>query len=272
MNLPMKFLAAAVQMLATPDKAQNLKEAEAKVREAAARGAKIVALPEVFNWRGRQEEERTYAEPVPGPTANVMARLARELGIYLLAGSFLEEIPESNKAYNTSLFFDPQGKLLARYRKIHLFDVSLERGVSTKESATRQFGEETIVAETEFCPMGLTICYDVRFPELYRVLVAKGAQVVFVPSAFTALTGEAHWEPLLRARAIENQVYIIAPDQTGKNPQSFATYGNSMIVDPWGRVLARSPDMPSVIMAEIDLSYLAQVRAELPALSHRKLF
>lgn len=268
----MKFIAAAIQMLASPDKGANLQEAETKVREAAARGAKVVALPEVFNWRGSQEEERKHAEPIPGLTANAMARLARELGIYLLAGSFLEEIPGSNKAYNTSLFFDPKGKLLARYRKIHLFDVSLERGVSTKESATREFGEETIVAETEFCPMGLTICYDLRFPELYRALVAKGAHVVFVPSAFTAVTGEAHWEPLLRARAIENQVYIIAPDQTGKNPQSFATYGNSMIVDPWGRVLARAPDFPGVIFAEIDLTYLAKVRSELPSLSHRRLF
>jgi predicted amidohydrolase len=120
--------------------------------------------------------------------------------------------------------------------------------------------------------MGLTICYDLRFPELYRALVAKGAQMVFVPSAFTAVTGEAHWEPLLRARAIENQVYIIAPDQTGKNPRSFATYGNSMIVDPWGRVLARAPDFPGVILAEIDLNYLAKVRAELPSLSHRRIF
>lgn len=267
----MKFLGAAVQMLATPNKDANLKEAEAKVREAAARGAKVVALPEVFNWRGDKAEEKKNAEPLSGRTADLMARLARELRIYLLAGSFLEEIPEAKKCYNTSLFFSPDGNLLARYRKIHLFDVHLERGVSTVESETRQPGEEVVVAETEFYPMGLTICYDLRFPELYRALVAKGAQVVFVPSAFTAVTGEAHWEPLLRARAIENQVYIIAPDQMGKNPQSFATYGNSMIVDPWGRVLARAPDFPGVIFAEIDLNYLAKVRSELPSLSHRRL-
>lgn len=268
----MKFLAAAIQMLASPDKATNLEEAEAKVREAAARGAKVVALPEVFNWRGDKEEEREFAEKIPGPTSHLMANLARDLQIFLLAGSFLEEAPGINKAYNTSLFFDPKGNLLARYRKIHLFDVNLERGVSTMESETRQPGEETIVAETELCPVGLTICYDLRFPELYRALVAQGAQVIFVPSAFTALTGEAHWEPLLRARAIENQVYIIAPNQIGKNPKSFATYGSSMIVDPWGRVLARASDFPGVIFAEIDLTYLAKVRAELPALSHRKGF
>lgn len=268
----MKFLAAAIQMLASPDREANLKEAEARVREAAARGAKVVALPEVFNWRGDKKEERRNAEPIPGPTTTLMGRLAGELKIYLLSGSLLEEIPGGSKAYNTSLLFSPSGNIIARYRKIHLFDVDIKNGVSTVESETRQPGEEVVVAETDFCPMGLTVCYDLRFPELYRALVSKGAQVIFVPSAFTALTGEAHWEPLLRARAIENQVYIIAPDQIGKNPKSFATYGNSMIVDPWGRVLARASDFPGVIFAEVDLDYLAKVRAELPALDHRKVF
>ena len=267
----MKFLAAAVQMLASDDKEANLREAEEKIRQAAVKGAKVVALPEVFNWRGDKAEEKKNAEAVPGRTADLMARLARELRIYLLAGSCLEEIPGDKKSYNTSLFFGPDGKVLARYRKIHLFDVDIERGVSTLESETRQPGADVVVGDTEFGRMGLTVCYDLRFPELYRALVGKGAQVIFVPSAFTALTGEAHWEPLLRARAIENQVYVIAPDQIGHNPKSFATYGNSMIVDPWGRVLARAADMPAVIFAEIDLAYLAKVRAELPALAHRKL-
>jgi predicted amidohydrolase len=200
-----------------------------------------------------------------------MARLARELRIYLVSGSILERIPGHRKAYNTSSLYDPNGNVIARYRKIHLFDVNIARGVSTRESETRLPGDQPVAVETEFCPMGLTICYDLRFPELYRALVAQGAQVIFVPSAFTAVTGEAHWEPLLRARAIENQVYIVAPDQLGKNPKSFDTYGNSMIVDPWGRVIARAPDMAAVILAEIDLAYVAKVRAELPALSHRKL-
>jgi predicted amidohydrolase len=267
----MKFTAAAIQMLASEDKEANLREAQVKIREAAAKGAKVVALPEVFNWRGDKLEEKKNAESISGRTADLMASLARELGIYLLAGSFLEEIPAARKSYNTSLFFSPDGRLLARYRKIHLFDVAIERGVSALESETRQHGEEVVVAETEFGKMGLTICYDLRFPELYRALVGKGAQVIFVPAAFTAFTGEAHWEPLLRARAIENQVYVIAPDQIGHNPKSFATYGNSMIVDPWGRILSLAPDTPTVITAEIDLGYLAKVRAELPALAHRKL-
>ena len=267
----MKFIAAAVQMLASDNKQANLRAAEEKIRQAAARGAKLVALPEVFNWRGDKAEEKKNAESIPGPTSDSMARLGRELRIYLLAGSLLEEIPGDKRSYNTSLFFGPDGKELARYRKIHLFDVQIERGVSTLESETRQPGAEVVVADTEFCRMGLTICYDLRFSELYRALSGKGAQVILVPSAFTALTGEAHWEPLLRARAIENQTYVIAPDQVGHNPKSFATYGNSMIVDPWGRVLARAPDMPAVIFAEIDLAYLAKVRQELPALTHRKL-
>jgi predicted amidohydrolase len=267
----MKFTAAAIQMLASDDKEANLREAETGIREAASRGAKVIALPEVFNWRGAKEDEKKNAEPLSGPTAQLVAGLARELGIYLLAGSFLEDIPEVKKSYNTSLFFGPDGKQLARYRKIHLFDVAIERGVTALESETREHGNEVVVAETEFGKMGLTICYDLRFPELYRGLVDKGAQVIFVPAAFTAFTGEAHWEPLLRARAIENQVYIIASDQIGHNPKSFATYGNSMIVDPWGRIIARASDMPAVITAEIDLGYLAKVRKELPALAHRKL-
>ncbi|OGQ82311.1 MAG: hypothetical protein A3F90_12090 [Deltaproteobacteria bacterium RIFCSPLOWO2_12_FULL_60_19] len=267
----MKFLAAAVQMLASDDKQANLREAEEKIRHAASRGAKLVALPEVFNWRGDKAEEKRNAEPIPGPTADLMARLARELHLYLLGGSLLEEIPGDKRSYNTSLFFGPDGKVIARYRKIHLFDVQIERGVSTVESETRRHGEEVVVADTEFCRMGLTICYDLRFPELYRALSNKGAQVILVPSAFTALTGEAHWEPLLRARAIENQAYIVAPDQVGHNPKSFATYGNSMIVDPWGRILARAPDMAAIIYAEIDLAYLQKIRQELPALTHRKL-
>jgi deaminated glutathione amidase len=267
----MKFLAAAVQMVASDDKAANLREAAHWVRRAAERGARVIALPEVFIWRGNKKFEREFAEPIPGSTSTTMAELARELGIYLLAGSILEEIPGSQKAYNTSLFFDPAGKLRASYRKIHLFDVDLANGTSLRESATREFGDGIAVAGTEFFKAGLSVCYDLRFPELYRGLAKEGVDLVFVPSAFTAYTGEAHWETLLRARAIENQVYIIAPDQFGKSAKSFETHGHSMIVDPWGEILAELPDGPGVITAEIDLDHLAKVRAELPALKHRRL-
>jgi predicted amidohydrolase len=267
----MKFTAAAVQMVASDDKAANLAEAEGWIRQAASNGARLVVLPEVFIWRGNKNEERYSAETIWGPSSERLSSLARQLKIYLLGGSILEQIPGSDKAYNTSLLFDPAGKLLASYRKIHLFDVDLANGTTLRESATREYGDGVVVADTELCPMGLTICYDLRFPELYRALTSQGAQVIFVPSAFTAYTGQAHWEALLRARAIENQVYIIAPDQYGKSPKSFETHGHSMIVDPWGKVIAELPDGPGVIAAEIDLDYLAKVRGELPALKHRRL-
>jgi len=268
----MRFCVAAIQMLATDDKVANLAQAAILVRDAVAQGASVVALPEVFLWRGDKRKERDFAEPIPGPSSDAMAELARELGIYLLAGSMLEKIPAGGKAYNTSLLFDPAGHVIAKYRKIHLFDVELENGVSVKESETREFGDSLVVTESNLCPMGLSICYDLRFPELYRALAQQGAQLIFVPSAFTSYTGKAHWEPLLRARAIENQVYIIAPDQFGENPKSFATHGHSMIIDPWGDIVAERPDGPGVVLAEVDLNYLAKVRVELPALMHRKLF
>ena len=222
----MKFLAAAVQMLASDDKAANFKEAERWIRQAAAQGARVVALPEVFIWRGNKKLERQFAEPIPGPTSTAMAELALDLGIYLLAGSILEAIPDSHKAYNTSLLFDQSGKLLAAYRKIHLFDVDLANGVSLRESETRAHGADLVVAPAELGNLGLSVCYDLRFRELYRGLADKGAQLIFVPSAFTAFTGEAHWEALLRARAIENQVFVIAPDQFGKSAKSFETTAN----------------------------------------------
>jgi predicted amidohydrolase len=258
-------------MVATDDKAANLAEAERWIREAAGRGARLVALPEVFNWRGEKYRERECAETVDGAAAGRMGLLARELGIYLLAGSILEVIPNGDKVYNTSLLFGSSGELLASYRKIHLFDVDLANGVSLRESATREHGASVVTASTELGNLGLTVCYDLRFPELYRGLASQGADVIFVPSAFTAFTGAAHWEPLLRARAIENQSYVVAPDQFGKSAKSFETHGHSMIVDPWGKVLAELPDGPGVVSAEIDLDHLARVRAELPSLRHRRL-
>ena len=167
--------------------------------------------------------------------------------------------------------FDPAGKLLPTYRKIHLFDVDLANGVSARESDTRASGETVVVAETELCKMGLSVCYDLRFAELYRELSRRDADLIFVPSAFTAYTGKAHWEPLLRARAIENQVYVVAPNQFGKNPKSFETHGHSMIIDPWGEIVAVLPDGPGFVTGEVDLDYLSQVRRELPCLTHRRL-
>lgn len=266
-----RFVAAAVQMVSGADRAANLARASALVREAAARGARLIVLPEVFAWRGPRDQEGDAAEPVPGPTTEALAALARTLGVYLCAGSTLEAVPGEQRAYNTSCLFDPRGALVARYRKLHLFDVELPGGVSVCESASRMAGSEIVAAPTELGILGLSICYDLRFPELYRRLMRAGAEILLVPSAFTFPTGAAHWEVLCRARAVENQCYLIAADQTGLGPHGFADYGDSLIVDPWGRVLARAGDGEGVVTAEIDRSYLARLRREFPCLAHARL-
>jgi deaminated glutathione amidase len=266
-----RFLAAAVQMSSGTERAANLARGTALVRQAAERGARLVVLPEVFAWRGPRGDEAAVAEALPGPTSEALAALARELQIWLCAGSLLERVPDEPRAYNTSCLFDPRGTLVARYRKIHLFDVEIPGRVSVQESATRAAGTEVVAVPTELGTLGLSVCYDLRFPELYRRLVRAGAEILLVPSAFTFPTGAAHWEVLCRARAVENQCYLIAPDQTGTSPHGFADWGDSLIVDPWGRVVARAGDGEGVITAEIDRTYLARVRRELPCLPHARL-
>jgi predicted amidohydrolase len=267
----LRYVAAAVQMSSGADKAANLARAAALMREAAARGARLVVLPEVFAWRGPRAEEAAAAEPVPGPTTAALGALAGELGIVLCAGSLLETVAGEPRPYNTSCVFDPRGALVARYRKLHLFDVELPGRVSVRESATRAPGTEIVTVPTALGTLGLSICYDLRFPELYRALVRAGAEILLVPSAFTFPTGAAHWEVLCRARAVENQCYVIAPDQTGTSPHGFADYGDSLIADPWGRVLARAGDGDGVVTAEIDRAFLARIRRELPCLTHARL-
>ncbi len=264
------YLAAAVQMTASSSKEENLAKAETFVRLAAERGASVIVLPEVFAWRGPRAEEPPQVESIPGPTSERLGALAHRYDIHLLAGSFLEKSNEA-RAFNTSLLFSPAGDILAHYRKIHLFDVDIPGQVRVKESDTKKPGDDVVTSETALGVFGLSVCYDLRFPELYRQLAAKGAEVLFVPSAFTFPTGAAHWETLLRARAIENQAYVIAPNQIGKNAHGFADYGNSMIIDPWGKVLARAADKECFITAEIDRDYLEKVRRELPCLVHRRL-
>jgi predicted amidohydrolase len=266
-----RYLAAAVQMASGADREANLARAEALVEEASGRGARLVVLPEVFVWRGARAAEQDIAEPVPGPSTERLAALARRLGIWLCAGSLLERATDAERAYNTSCLFDPRGMLLARYRKIHLFDVEIPGRVSVRESASRTPGADVVTVPTELGVLGLSVCYDLRFPELYRRLVRAGAEVLLVPSAFTFPTGAAHWELLCRARAVENQCYVIAPDQGGTSPHGFADWGDSLIVDPWGRVLARAGEGEHVITAEIDRAYLARIRRELPCLGHARL-
>jgi predicted amidohydrolase len=267
----MTYLAAVIQMTSTSDKSANLEKAGRMIRLAAARGARLVGLPETFNWRGKRTEEPAAAENLGGDTLTAMARLANELEIYLLAGSITEHVPGESRRYNTSVLFAPDGSRAAVYRKIHLFDIDLPGRVTVKESEAKMPGSEVVTAATELGTLGLSVCYDVRFPELYRRLVYAGASIITIPSAFTFPTGEAHWEVLIRARAIENQCYVLAPAQFGTNVHGFADYGNSMIVDPWGRVLARAADQEGVLVAPLDMEYLERVRRELPSLSHARL-
>lgn len=267
------FPAAVVQMKSGPDKAANLARAVAGVEEAAAAGAELVALPEVFLWRGPHDRERFEAESIPGPSSDAMSALARRLKIHLVAGSMLESRGGDELPYNTTTLFGPDGDLLARYRKIHLFDVDLPGRVTVRESDLRAPGTEVVSVATSLGRIGLAVCYDLRFPELFRRLAEAGTEIVVMPAAFTRPTGQAHWEPLLRARAIENQCFVLAPNQYGAGSQGFFDYGHSMIVDPWGVVLASGPsEDAAVITAKIDGSQLDRVRRELPSLTHRRLF
>lgn len=268
---PMKFFAAAIQMTAWSDKQANLEKACELIRQAAAKGATFVTLPEVFSWRGPKEMQFEASESIPGPTSERLSDLAQELGIYILAGSIVERSTDTH-AYNTSMLFDNQGSLVGRYRKIHLFDVDMPGHISIKESASKHPGEEVVACQTELGVIGLSICYDVRFPELYRHLVDKGATILTIPAAFTVPSGAAHWEALLRARAIENQCYVIAPNQVGKNVYGYEDYGHSMIIDPWGKILAEgSETKEDLVLAEIDSDYQEKVRQQLPCLTHRRV-
>jgi len=258
-------------MSAGSDKAANLERAERLVRVAASHGASLIALPETFNWRGKRGAEAAAAETIEGESVSLMAGLARDLKVHIVAGSITEHVPGQEKTYNTSVMLGPDGARLGIYRKIHLFDIDLPGRVTVKESASRLDGSEVVCVASSLGAVGMSICYDLRFPELYRRLTFEGAKILVVPACFTFPTGEGHWESLLRARAIENQAYVIAPAQFGTNVHGFSDYGNSMIIDPWGRVLGRASDQEGVVCAPIDLHYLDRVRNELPALTHAKL-
>jgi predicted amidohydrolase len=263
--------AAVVQLNSTGDKPRNLATAERLVRAAAADGAELVALPEKWNLLAGGEQLLAGAEPLDGPTLSAARSWAAELGVHLLAGSISERGGEATggKAFNTSVLIGPGGEDLAVYRKIHMFDVDVA-GVSYRESAHERAGEEIVSAAVDGPALGLTVCYDLRFPELFRILALRGARLVTVPAAFTAATGRDHWEVLLRARAIENQVFVLAPNQVGTAPPHFDSYGRSLIVDPWGVVLATAPDEECFVAAELDLAAQERVRESLPSLANRR--
>jgi predicted amidohydrolase len=260
---------AAVQLNSNGDKGRNLAAAERLVRESAAGGAEFVALPEKWNLLAGGEELVAGAEPLDGPSLTAARDWARQLGIHLLAGSISERGAEGEKASNTSVLIGPGGEDVAVYRKIHMFDVDAG-GVSYRESEHERPGAEPVTAPLGELVLGMTVCYDLRFPELFRVLALRGARVVAVPSAFTLATGRDHWEVLLRARAIEDQVFVVAPNQSGEAPPHYSSFGRSMIVDPWGVVLATAPDGEGFVTADLDLDAQDRVRESLPSLANRQ--
>ncbi len=260
--------AAAIQMNSTADKQRNLATAERLARAAADDGSTLVVLPEKFNVIGTHEQLVAGAEPLDGPTIAWARGLARELGLDLVAGSIAERRDGHDKLANTSVHIGPDGVDRAAYRKIHMFDVTVG-GREYRESATEQAGDEVVLSTAQDVSLGLTVCYDLRFPELFRILAVRGARVLSVPSAFTAVTGAAHWDTLVRARAIENQAFVVAADQIGVHPGGIESYGGSQIVDPWGDVLARAGDEECFVAAELDFARQDEVRATLPSLANR---
>jgi len=265
---------ACVQLNTAGDVSANVAVAERLVREAAAAGARLIALPETWVFKGRRAGILAGAEPLDGPSNAVMGGLAAEHGVFILAGSHYEPSARPGRVHNTSVLFAPDGGIAAVYRKIHLFD-AVSGTTVYRESDELLAGDDMVTARIETSEgvavtLGLSICYDLRFPELYRALAARGAEVLLVPSAFTHVTGAAHWEVLLRARAIENGCFVVAPDQTGFHLPDRRCYGHSMVVDPWGTVLAGLDEAVGVCVADLDLCAVSRVRKQIPALAGRR--
>jgi predicted amidohydrolase len=279
-----ELVVGAVQMTSTEEVEANLERARDLVREAASAGALLVGLPENFAYLGNDRDHRlAIAETVPepgtaaasahggvGPILGAMQELARATGTWLLLGGFPEK-GSGKRIRNTAVLLDPAGAVVSVYRKVHLFDVDVPGGKRFRESEAIEPGDVPVVAETPWGGLGLSICYDVRFPELYRALAARGARIVVVPSAFTLETGKDHWHVLLRARAIENQVFLMAPAQFGAHGPNRTSYGHAVVIDPWGTILAECGDHDGVALARLDFDYQDKVRTALPVLTHRKL-
>lgn len=262
--------AAVIQLNSNDDLARNLAIAASQVAAAADAGATLVALPEKWSLLGEGKALQRLAEPLDGPAINAAREWARSLRIHLLAGSVAERVPGDEKVSNTSLLIDSDGEIQATYRKIHMFDVDVG-GVSYRESEHERPGSKIVAADVAGVELGMTVCYDLRFPELFSALAAKGARIITVPSAFTTTTGRDHWEILLRARAIESQAFVLAPNQVGTAPPSYDSWGHSMIVDPWGVILASvDGGDEGIAVADLDLDRQAEIRAELPSLASRR--
>ena len=265
--------AAVVQLTSTADAEANWRQASELVRRAAAAGADLVATPENTNFLGPHDEKVQRAESLDGSVCARFSQLAAELALHLLLGSFNERTETSQRCFNTSVLFGPDGSRLAVYRKMHLFDVDVSPSVRFIESKTVEPGSEIVTVHTELGTLGMSVCYDLRFPGLYQTLRDRGAEILTVPSAFTLSTGRDHWHPLMRARAIETQCYVLAPAQFGKHDDDGLreSYGHAMIVDPWGQIVAMVPDGPGFAVAEIDLDRVARIRQAMPVSEHRKI-
>lgn len=264
-----RFNVAVCQMKVTDSKKENLEKARKMIKEAAYKeNVKIVVLPEMFNCPYDTQVMREYAEENEGETEELLSSLAKELGIYIIGGSIPEKCNE--KIYNTSFVFDSNGKNIAKHRKIHLFDVDIEGGVKFKESDVLSSGEEVTIVETEFCKLGVAICYDMRFPELMRMMALKGAEVIIVPAAFNMTTGPAHWNTLIKIRALDNQVYFVAASPARNIEANYLAYGHSSIVNPWGDIIEQCDEREGIICGEIDLEFIKKIREELPLLKHRQ--
>ncbi len=265
-----RWQVAAIQLQSTADIERNVEVAERLVRRAAAQGADLVALPENFAYLRPEGKPLAFRDELGGPLYQRMSALAAECGCWFLAGSFPERISRSRKVHNTSVLFDPRGEAAAIYRKLHLFDIAIDGGTTFKESATVRPGEEPVVAATPLGKLGLSICYDLRFPEMYRRMADRGAQVLFVPAAFTAFTGKAHWLALLRARAIENLCWVVAPAQHGHHGEGRESFGHTVVFDPWGETAGLKRSGAGIVSCTIDLGAVERVRRGLPALRHRR--
>jgi len=260
---------AAIQLTSTADRSRNLGTAEKLLAEAAGDGARLIVLPEMFNVLGDAEVLQSCAEPLEGPSFCWAREQARRHGVWLVAGSIMERVAGQERIFNTSCLFDPTGARCAVYRKIHLFDCDVS-GATYHESAVVMPGRDIVDTEVDGALLGLAICFDLRFPELFRILALRGVRLIALPSAFTERTGRDHWEVLIKARAIENQLFLIAANQMGASTPKLRWLGRSMIVDPWGVVLAQAPDRECYILADLDFAQQDRIRAQLPSLANRR--
>lgn len=270
MKFTNKLTVGLCQMRVTDNKEQNLKKAKEMINKACEKGAEFIVLPEMFNCPYNNKYFRKFAETFPnGETLKMLSTIAKDKNIYLVGGSIPEKDHEG-KIYNTSFVFNNLGELIGKHRKIHLFDIDVEGGVKFKESDVLSPGNNITVFDTHFGKMGVAICYDIRFPELIRLMTLKGAEIIIIPAAFNMTTGPAHWELTMRARALDNQVYLLANSPARDETFSYVAYANSLIVDPWGKILGKLDEKEGILIGEIDILKVSKIREQLPLLKHRR--